>query len=64
MLRTYAFAASWEAVGDLMGTFSGFAFVLLVVILATLQLVKPLHRVKRQNSCLEEVRRLPSVPLQ
>src|SRR5207249_5338521 len=50
----YAFEASWEAVGDLMGAFSGLAWALLVVILVTIQLVKQFHQVKRQCSSSEE----------
>jgi membrane-associated protein len=45
----YIFGVSWEAVGDILGAFSGFAFMLLVVIFLAILLVRSLQRSKEET---------------
>jgi membrane-associated protein len=45
----YIFGVSWEAIGDILGAFSGFAFMLLVVILLAVLLVRLLQRSKEET---------------
>ena len=46
VLLGYLFGASWEAIGDIMGAFSGLTLALLVVILLAVRLIKMLQRAK------------------
>lgn len=46
VLLGYLFGASWEAIGDIIGAFSGLTLALLVVILLAVRLVKMLQRAK------------------
>lgn len=44
LMLGYVFGASWEAVGDMLGAFSGFAFTLLSVIILAVFLVRSVQR--------------------
>src|SRR5947207_2809581 len=46
LLLGYLFGASWEAIGDILGAFSGLILALLVVILLAARLIKMLPRAK------------------
>ncbi len=44
----YVFGVSWEAVGDILGAFSAFAFMFLLVIVLTFILVRSIQRPKQE----------------
>jgi len=44
----YVFGVSWEAVGDILGAFSAFAFMFLLVIVLTVILVRSIQRSKQE----------------
>ena len=44
----YVFGVSWEAVGDILGAFSAFAFMFLLVIVLTVILVRSIQRPKQE----------------
>ena len=46
LLLGYAFGASWEEVGNLLGDFSSFAFILLAFIVLTIYFIRMVRRVR------------------
>ncbi len=61
----YIFGESWEAIGDLLGAFSGLAFALLIVIVLVVYLMKMLRRMKYapQKAHVQKVKAQEETPL-